>query len=72
MSAGPFERARGVTSIRMTAMIGTELSATPTATDRTCPIASPTGRRYPRTAPGRVSAQITQMSRAITRIDQNG
>jgi hypothetical protein len=53
-------------------MIGTELSATPTATDRTCPIASPTGRRYPRTAPGRVSAQITQMSRAITRIDQNG
>jgi hypothetical protein len=38
---GPFARARGVTSMRMTAMIGIGLSATPTANDNDCPIASP-------------------------------
>jgi hypothetical protein len=63
-------------------MIGTGLSATPTASDRICPIASPraavslrtagAARRQARIVPGRVSAQITQMSSAITRIDQNG
>jgi hypothetical protein len=39
--AGPFDRARGVPSIRTTAMIGTGLSATPTAIGRTVPIAVP-------------------------------
>jgi hypothetical protein len=39
--AGPFVRARGVTSIRITAMIGTGLIATPIASGSTWPIASP-------------------------------
>jgi hypothetical protein len=39
--AGPLTRARGVTSIRITAMIGTGLSATPTAKGRISPIAWP-------------------------------
>jgi hypothetical protein len=40
--AGPFTRGCGVTSIKITAMIGTGLSAIPTASGRICPIASPT------------------------------
>jgi hypothetical protein len=40
MNAGPFVRARGVPSIKTTAMIGTGLSATPTASGSTSPIAS--------------------------------
>ena len=39
--AGPFERAFGVPSMRMTAMIGTGLSATPIANGSRSPIASP-------------------------------
>ena len=41
MKAGPLTRACSVTSIRITAMIGTGLIATPTAKGRTWPIASP-------------------------------
>ena len=37
--AGPLERARGVPSIRITAMIGTGLNATPIADGRRSPIA---------------------------------
>jgi hypothetical protein len=40
--AGPVVRARGVPSIRITAMIGTGLSATPIGSGRTSPIARPT------------------------------
>jgi hypothetical protein len=40
-NAGPFERARGVTSIITTATIGIGLMATPTANGSSCPIASP-------------------------------
>ena len=40
-NAGPLERAFGVPSMRITAMIGTGLSATPTADGRMSPIAGP-------------------------------
>jgi hypothetical protein len=39
-NAGPFDRARGVPSMSTIAMIGTGLSATPTAIGRMSPIAS--------------------------------
>ena len=53
-------------------MIGTGLSATPTASESVCPIAFPMPRRQARTAAGRVSDQITQTASPISRIDQNG
>ena len=40
-NAGPLTRPRGVASMSTTAMIGTGLTATPTANESTCPIASP-------------------------------
>jgi len=40
--AGPFDFARAEKSIRITAIIGTGLSATPRASGRNCPIAWPT------------------------------
>jgi hypothetical protein len=40
-NSGPFSRARCDISISATAMIGTGLSATPTARGRICPIAVP-------------------------------
>ena len=40
-NAAPFDRARGVASIRITAMIGTGLRATPIADGRRSPIACP-------------------------------
>jgi hypothetical protein len=43
--AEPVERARGVASMRMTAMIGTGLSATPTAEGRSPPTACQNIRR---------------------------
>ena len=45
-NAGPFVRARGVPSINTTAMIGTGLIVTPTASDRIWPTASPMLRAY--------------------------
>ena len=42
-NAGPFERARGVPSMSTIAMIGTGLIATPIASGRICPTASPIG-----------------------------
>ena len=44
--AGPFVRALGVPSMRMTAMIGIGLNATPTADGRRSPIACPTGHPF--------------------------
>lgn len=41
MNAGPFERARGVPRMRTTAMIGIGLIATPIASGKMPPIASP-------------------------------
>jgi len=43
-NAGPFDLARAEKSIRMTAMIGTGLSATPIARGRSWPSACPTQR----------------------------
>ena len=40
-NTGPFSRARCDISISVTAMMGTGLSATPTASGRICPIAVP-------------------------------
>ena len=40
--AGPLRRPAGVPSMSTTAMMGTGLSATPTAKESTCPIASAT------------------------------
>ena len=42
-NAGPFERALGVASIRITPMIGIGLIPAATANARICPVASPTG-----------------------------
>ena len=45
-NAGPFDRARGVPSMRTIAMIGTGLIATPTASGRISPIAAPTSALF--------------------------
>ena len=45
-NAGPFDRAFGVPSMRITAMIGTGLSATPMADGSRSPIAWPIGRSF--------------------------
>jgi hypothetical protein len=47
-NAGPFARVRGVTSISTTAMIGIGLSATPTASGSTRPMAAPVLNSMPR------------------------
>ena len=54
--AGPLRRPAGVPSISTTAMIGTGLSETPTASESTCPIASATAR----TVPGAGARRITR------------
>jgi hypothetical protein len=55
--AGPFEWARGVPSMRITATIGTGLTATPTAEGSRSPMASPSMRGTVRT---RLSPDVTR------------
>ena len=71
-----YDDERGVTSIRITATIVTGLRATPDGERERLPERAAhlpvCCERQVFSTPGRVSAQITQTQRAITRIDQNG